>query len=202
MFLCLLNSNLFNVLGNIPIQLLHGPSARNMWSSSPNKTISFDDWINLSKPFFFTKDDYIQYLRRADINFNLSDRIIPINPKETILAHTNEYIGGRNFITTSMQARSTVGRTCLAICKCAGWGDVGYFNRWTMEITNFSNHVILIPANAIIGQIIFQTVSQSKNELLDYTSKGSYQNSSDLQQIMLNWKPKMMLPSNKLAAAK
>lgn len=200
--MCFFSSDPFKVLGNIPIQLLHGPSARKLWSSAPKKTISFNDWIILSKPFYLTKDVYIQCLRRIDINFNLSDKIIPIYPKETILAHTNEYIGGRNFITTSMQARSTVGRTCLAICKCAGWGDVGYFNRWTMEITNFSNHVILIPANAIIGQIIFQTVSQAKNELLDYVSKGSYQNSSDLQQTILNWKPEMMLPANKLAAAK
>ena len=65
-----------------------------------------------------------------------NDRVILLRPGETILAHTNEFIGGRNHITTMMKARSSLGRSFIEVCKCAGWGDVGYVNRWTMEITN------------------------------------------------------------------
>jgi deoxycytidine triphosphate deaminase len=60
--------------------------------------------------------------------YNLSpkDKIILINPNETILAHTIEFIGGRNgvgdlpAITTEMRARSSLGRIGIAVCKCAG----------------------------------------------------------------------------------
>lgn len=58
------------------------------------------------------------------------DRIIWITPGETILAHTNEFIGGCKSVTTMMKARSSLGRNFIEVCKCAGWGDVGYINRW------------------------------------------------------------------------
>lgn len=52
-------------------------------------------------------------------NISDTDHIIWIRPNETILGHTNEFIGGRNFITTSMQCRSSVGRSFIEVCKCA-----------------------------------------------------------------------------------
>ena len=47
-----------------------------------------------------------------------------LHPGETILAHTQEFIGGRECVTTMMKARSSLGRVFVAVCKCAGWGDV------------------------------------------------------------------------------
>src|SRR3989344_508241 len=38
------------------------------------------------------------------------DRVILLRPGETILAHTNEFIGGRESVTTMMKARSSLGR--------------------------------------------------------------------------------------------
>lgn len=55
-----------------------------------------------------------------------------------------------------MKARSSIGRNFIEVCKCAGWGDVGYINRWTMEITNNSSHyAIPLVVGRRIGQIIF-----------------------------------------------
>src|SRR5690606_37373263 len=71
------------------------------------------------------------------------DKVIIMRPGETILAHTQEFIGGRNRITTMMKARSSTGRNFIEVCKCAGWGDVGYINRCTMEITNNSKNYII-----------------------------------------------------------
>ncbi|MCX6724593.1 MAG: hypothetical protein NTV20_00625, partial [Candidatus Shapirobacteria bacterium] len=44
------------------------------------------------------------------------DRIIIINPHEMILAHTQEFIGGRNVVSTMISARSSVGRSLLEVC--------------------------------------------------------------------------------------
>ena len=53
-------------------------------------------------------------------NVDLDEIIIWIKPGETILGHTDEYIGGRITITSMMKARSSLGRAFIEVCKCAG----------------------------------------------------------------------------------
>ena len=42
-------------------------------------------------------------------NIAPEERIIWLNPGETILGHTSEFIGGRQTVTTMMKARSSLG---------------------------------------------------------------------------------------------
>jgi dCTP deaminase len=129
-------------------------------------------------------------------NLSAKDKIILIAPGETILAHTIEFIGGRSnnevAVTTEMKARSSLGRIGIAVCKCAGWGDVGYICRWTMEITNFSSAIIPLPVGLRIAQIIFHKVSPIQQKDI---YKGKYQKSFDLEKIKRTWKPEDMLPA-------
>jgi len=120
------------------------------------------------------------------------DKIIMLAPGETILAHTREFIGGKRCITTKMQARSSMGRSFIAVCKCAGMGDVGFINRWTMEITNFSTkyHIPLV-AGRRIAQIVFFEVEPLDE---DYSTDGKYQKGTDLDEVRSAWNPSMMLP--------
>lgn len=120
------------------------------------------------------------------------DRVILIPPKHTILAHTNEFIGGRYDTTTMMKARSSFGRNFIEVCKCAGYGDVGYFNRWTMEITNNSRfyHIPLVVGRRI-AQIVFMETGQSET---DYSQTGKYQKSASVTDLVAQWKPELMLP--------
>ncbi len=122
-----------------------------------------------------------------------TDKIIILRPGETILAHTNEFIGGKNHITTMMKARSSMGRNFIEVCKCAGWGDVGYINRWTMEITNNSKNYI-IPL--VVGRRIAQIVFFETGEILerDYSVLGKYSSSTNVAVLKKEWKPQMMLP--------
>ena len=62
-------------------------------------------------------------------NIKHDDKIIVLAPGETILAHTQEFIGGKDIVATKMYARSSLGRNFVEVCKDAGWGDVGFFNR-------------------------------------------------------------------------
>jgi dCTP deaminase len=132
-------------------------------------------------------------------NLKTKDRIILISPGETILAHTIEFIGGKNgtkdlpAITTEMRARSSIGRIGIAVCKCAGWGDIGYVNRWTMEITNFSSVTIPLPVGLRIAQIIFHQTSKV-DDLDKYATKGKYQTTDNLASLKKKWQPEDMLP--------
>ena len=122
-----------------------------------------------------------------------SDKVIMLRPGETILAHTNEFIGGRESVTTMMKARSSMGRNFIEVCKCAGWGDVGYVNRWTMEITNNSkNYIIPLVVGRRIAQIVFFETGPILEK--DYASAGKYQTSTDMEQLKKSWKPTAMLP--------
>ncbi len=122
-----------------------------------------------------------------------NDKVILIGPGETILAHTEEFIGGQNTITTMMKARSSLGRSFIEVCKCAGWGDVGYTNRWTMEVTNNSTHyTIPLVVGRRIAQIIFFEVGPILNN--DYRKSGKYHSTPNIEQTKKEWDPKMMLP--------
>jgi dCTP deaminase len=122
-----------------------------------------------------------------------NEKVILLRPGETILGHTQEFIGGRNHITTMMKARSSLGRSFIEVCKCAGWGDVGYINRWTMEITNNSQHYIIpLVVGRRIGQIIFFETGEILN--VDYTKTGKYATSDNLGELKKAWNPQMMLP--------
>lgn len=127
------------------------------------------------------------------VGINENDLIIVLEPGETILAHTEEFIGGKNHITTMMKARSSWGRNFIEVCKCAGWGDVGYTNRWTMEITNNARHyrIPLIVGRRIAQIIFFETGNIRQN---DYTQQGKYQSVTNLDDIQRQWDPKSMLP--------
>jgi dCTP deaminase len=133
------------------------------------------------------------------LNLNPNNKIILIAPGETILAHTIEFIGGRNgaenlpAITTEMRARSSLGRIGIAVCKCAGWGDVGYINRWTMEITNFSSGTIPLVVGMRIAQIIFHETFPIEEKDI-YHKKGKYQKHFDIEKIKKEWSPEDMLP--------
>jgi dCTP deaminase len=122
-----------------------------------------------------------------------NDKIILLKPGETILAHTNEFIGGKDHITTMMKARSSLGRNFIEVCKCAGWGDVGYTNRWTMEITNNSAHysIPLVVGRRVAQIIFFETGPILKT---DYAKSGKYQSSPNIKELKKNWKPTDMLP--------
>jgi|SRR3989338_687027 len=122
------------------------------------------------------------------------ERIIVLEPGETILAHTLEFIGGNdNRITTKMQARSSLGRSYTEVCKCAGMGDIGFCNRWTMEITNNSRsqRIPLIVGMRIAQLVFFETEGVAG---ATYRDAGKYQGGDTLADMVKSWHPEMMKP--------
>lgn len=121
--------------------------------------------------------------------------VIVLRPNERILAHTHEFIGILPPGTTSMQARSTTGRIGISACYCAGWGDPGYINRWTMEIHNLNeSEYIILPVGYRIAQIVFSATGPVTTEYAK--ASGNYQSntSADLAAVKAAWRPWMLLP--------
>lgn len=128
-------------------------------------------------------------------NIKPDEKVILLRPGETILAHTDEFIGGREKVVAKMYARSSLGRNFVEVCKDAGWGDLGYFNRWTMEVTNNSQYfTIPLVVGRRIGQMVFYEVEPLRQSP-DYVSEGGkYQLSQEIDEVKRSWNPHMMIP--------
>jgi dCTP deaminase len=135
-------------------------------------------------------------LRQEFKNVLPDAKIILLAPGETILAHTDEYIGGKDICVAKMYARSSLGRNFVEVCKDAGWGDVGYFNRWTMEVTNNSQHyTIPLVVGRRIAQMVFYEVAPLEKNEVDYVGEGGkYQSAKTLDELKRTWHPNMMTP--------
>ena len=149
--------------------------------------------------WFFRQKQY--YAGRPTIRYGTADamklmwdepiqanELIVVRARETILCHTEEFIGGMNIITTEMKAKSTTGRHCLSVCKCAGLGDVGYVSRWTMEMTNDSDFDVSIEVGERIAQITFHNVGLTESQYA-----GRYGKTRE------EWTPYDMLPKPRRA---
>jgi dCTP deaminase len=134
-----------------------------------------------------TKDEAIMY------GVEVGDKIIVIEPGVTILSNTEEFIGGRGNITTQMHARSSTGRSCISVCMCAGLGDVGFCNRYCMEIKNHGLETVVLKTGLMIAQISFHYCGPVLNP---YTNKGQYQTTDDIEVLKATWSPTMMIPSS------
>ena len=110
---------------------------------------------------------------------------IAIAPNSMVLATTVEYIGAVNGYTTLLKTKSTLERLMIQVSAGAGFGDVGFVNKWTLEIVNHSNFEIIIPMGMKVGQIAFDKV-----EGQGHRYSGSY-----VQQPQ--WTPEQMLPKLK-----
>jgi len=128
-----------------------------------------------------------------------ADLVIWLAPHETILAHTEEFIGGKDIVDTMLKARSSTARNFISVCKDAGWGDVGYVNRWTMQIANNSPHYhIPLVVGRRIAQMIFFEVEplETKDNAGAYHTKtdSKYQSTINLKKLKKEWRPSDMLP--------
>lgn len=178
-------------LGNVSYDLTVGHTIARYKST---KSVTAPDAIHQHMPF--------------DVLFDVEmhSREIEIKPGERILAHTREFAGGtgkrystdlcngRDYAVTSyLQATSTAARLGLTACLCAGWGDVGYCNRWTLEVLNVSPYTIFLPVGAVIAQICFESVTAP--DKLYGLDTGSYQQGIDINKLRQEWDPlKHMLP--------
>jgi len=148
-------------------------------------------------------------------------RVIVLQPGEMILGCTAEFIGGTRdpetgrCFTTEMRARSSIGRIGLEVCRCAGWGDDGYVNRWTLEVV--STGLVPIPVvvanlpedvrldcyqgpevgltGTRLAQIVFHETTPIKpGDLYGADGRSHYQTGTEIKRIKADWHPGMLLP--------
>jgi len=125
----------------------------------------------------FNEEDIKSYWQIREV----TGGTLTVFPNETILCHTEEIVGGQNYITTRMNARSSIMRCGISVCKCAGIGDCGFVSRWTMELTNHLEVPVALKIGMRIAQISFERIGEVSEQY-----HGKYQTNK--------WQPEDMLP--------
>lgn len=136
--------------------------------------------------------EYCEKHHLSDIpGIDPDELIIVLKPGECILAHTVEYIGAAYGATTMMKAKSSIGRINVSACDDAGWGDVGYINRWTFEIRNKNQTPVVLVVGMPIAQLVFLWVDGAS---INYATSGHYQAGVDLDVVKQTPIEDQMLP--------
>ena len=107
---------------------------------------------------------------------------IVINPGELWLGATNEACGSDHYVPM-FEGRSSTGRLGLEWDICAGCGDIGFTQPWTLEIR--ATLPTRIYADVRVAQIMFETVEGEIS--ISYKNTGKY-NDQFGPQPSLMWK--------------
>jgi deoxycytidine triphosphate deaminase len=130
-------------------------------------------------------------------------KVFWLKPKEMILGHTYDFVGTSNQIAMFMGTRSSVARSLLFTCNCSFFGNPGFFDRWTLEITNNSYmYEIPVISGECLSSVVFIKTSSyqttkdieipSDHELEKILNNEEFVNQNYLKTIK-SWDPKKML---------
>ncbi len=139
---------------------------------------------------FWVMTDYDLTFDRNDIisNFQLvtvKSKPFFLKPRMFVLGHTEEFIGSVARFAPHIMTKSTPARCGVMIHLAAGFGDVGYCNRWTLEIVNLSPRMIELYPGERIAQIAWSEVG-----FVEQLYQGKY-----IQHVVESgWKAEDMLP--------
>lgn len=114
-----------------------------------------------------------------------SDGSCILQPRECILAHTEETISIGNGVVGRVEGRSSWGRRFLSVHVTAGFIDSGFQGQITLEIINHSNRRIRLEPGIEICQIVFEEAHPSKRLYGNLKLGSKYQNQKGAQEDRL-----------------
>lgn len=141
-----------------------GSIAANIWSNTQtfglNTITAKDMWIPKSA------EVETMTIRGKDQTV----KALYLEPKEMVLGHTQEFVGTTEKFAVLLTTRSSVARNCIFTCQCSFFGNPGFFDRWTLEITNnsFMYKIPIVVGESLSSMVFFKTsgCDEIQNSLL------------------------------------
>lgn len=106
------------------------------------------------------------------------DQGLFMTPGRLYLAETKEYTETHQLVP-KIDGRSSIGRLGVCVHVTAGFGDIGFCGKWTLELV--AVHPIMIYPGTEICQISYHEVSGD----IFQTYQGKYQNNHEVQPSLL-----------------
>jgi len=91
----------------------------------------------------------------GDLYFAPDGASFPIFPYTTTLGMTKEVVGAFKHIVHQLRSKSSTRRKGITVCDDAGFGDIGYNNHWTVELTAHISNMVYLKIGDPFGQIVF-----------------------------------------------
>lgn len=117
---------------------------------------------------FFPKPLDVKNKNPETIEIEIPESGLILKPSEMYLGVTVEYTGTHNAVPI-LEGKSSLARLALKIHETAGFGDVGFCNHWTLEITVV--YPTRIYPNMKIGQLSYHSITEKP--LISYNKKAS-----------------------------
>lgn len=137
--------------------------------------------LRLGKELLTYTESVLDPMRKNDYEeMEIPDEGRIIFPGKIYLAQTMEYTKTEGFVPM-LEGRSSVGRLGINIHATAGFGDVGFCGRWTLELNCVQS--VKIYAGMEICQIYYHTIMGK----VDKRYNGKYQESDGVRASQM-WK--------------
>lgn len=125
---------------------------------------------------------YMDMLKENPYNeFKITDKGFPLLPGILYIGTTKERVFTEKFMPT-LDGRSSIGRLGVAVHITAGFGDIGFDGRWTLEITTV--HPIIIYPNIPVCQVSFHTPYGDTR--IKYNGRYQNQTGAETSKLYLN----------------
>lgn len=181
---------------------LASPRMVNIWSEEKGKGLEEEECLSASGLWEPRRAKPTQMEIRGKTK---KVEVLVLEPKEMVLGHTREFVGTSSKISTLLSTRSSAARSCLFTCQCSFFGNPGFFDRWTLEITNNSfRYKIPIVVEESISSMIFLKTSgydeesskeeasiPSDEELEEMLNSKGFLTKED-QTVISSWNPEKM----------
>lgn len=149
-------------------------------------TNSYD--VHLGKYLATYKDQILDARKHNQIEtFEIPDEGYVLLPNRLYLGVTKEYTETHAHVPF-LEGKSSVGRLGIDIHATAGKGDVGFCNKWTLEIS--VSHPVRIYYNMPIGQLIYFKVEGDIENMYNKKPSAKYNQVSEFPVESMMWKNK------------
>lgn len=131
----------------------------------------------------YTTNFFLDPKLKQDVEeIHIPDEGLPLSPGKVYLCETLEYTETHCHVPM-IEGRSSIGRLGLFVHVTAGFGDIGFCGKWTLELSCVQP-IIIYPGMEIC-QIFYHTVTDMRGPRYD----GKYQGNTGVQPSMMYLDP-------------
>ncbi len=131
--------------------------------------------LKLDNKLYIYKSALLDMKRNEEVQqIMIPEEGIELRPHVLYLGQTVEYTETNNYVPM-LEGRSSIGRLGLFIHVSAGFGDVGFAGRWTLEM--YCTQPLRVYPFVQICQIFYHTI---QGDYKPYSAQSKYQNSDSV----------------------
>ena len=183
-----LNSSSYNVTLGRYFYRMFSPDSKQFYNPFSKSTI-LEKWNGFHRTC--PVKEFVKFgmtnVTEDNINFEKDEGIL-LNPGESILTHTQEFIGALSPYTVLLTPHKDLMFNFINVASA--WGDMNHVDKWVLRVTNLSSYYIPLIRGQVVATAVFL-----KNEDIGL---GITDANFDIEELKKSWTPSKLLPTTYL----